>query len=772
MDDLGSANSFNDLRPWLVDAGPLVEPWCVLAGAGISLGSEVPNASKFLSLLFSRIAKPEDADCLRELAAIDGNGCHDKNLAAKNVVAGKHLRFEQVMACVGRFVPPAKYSDLLRCFEGCGPSKSHELLANLVDSSPRCTVFTTNFDLLIEQSRTVSGNDRQLSFVSESDHDTYEMGLFKLHGTLACAWERQNRLELTEPEPDELPAASMDLIGKVRHSRFRRARLIKCVNAARLVIVVGYSASDTFDIVPWLKRSRPKAMLWIEHANEQNRFKVRDADVISRMPEAEQSLSQNAIYKIASDLSSESRRDLIHVLGDTNSFWTVLESLLPPASSLNLVVTSPYRNWEDKLEKWCADISNDLANLIIAAAFLDAGRNKNALDVIKTFENTTTSGSVELKPSATEEGQRHLADVYPRVLLSNRKALEDKKLNRTAVFEQCCRKLQVAVDPGPKISGFRVEAQWLQESRKGEEALKKIEDALKIANNDQPKAGLLFIKTRILRDEARHRDALYCADETFKAAESEGDIYLEASARHEQAKMIDRIAESTGDVRSAICRMKEAIELRRALSQVKELTASLNVYATLHQHLVDFLRLESATIPEIKKAQHTALRYMKKARDLAKAGDDDFSLGEIGLNLCWYILKSSKESSAISRVEECLAKKLNQFQGLPGSKEHDKYRVAFAYAKLRKGERSDARKAFDRVVDIANKSEGVLRDKIVIASAKGGIALCRMDVNDMRNAANEFACVDYYRGQALCERLLAHGKLDSFCPCEIPDGLL
>jgi len=243
-----------------VDAEPLVEPWCVIAGAGISLGSEVPNASKFLSMLFSRIAKPDDADRLRELAAIDGNGCHDKSLAAKNVAAGKHLRFEQVMACIGRFVPPGNYSDLLRCFEGRGPSKSHELLANLVDSSARCTVFTTNFDLLIEQSRMVSGNDRQLSFVSEPEHAAFETGLFKLHGTLARAWASQNSLKLIEPEPDELPAASMDLIGKVRHSHFRRTRLIKCFNAARLVIIVGYSASDTFDIVPWLKQSRPKRL--------------------------------------------------------------------------------------------------------------------------------------------------------------------------------------------------------------------------------------------------------------------------------------------------------------------------------------------------------------------------------------------------------------------------------------------------------------------------------------------------------------------------------
>jgi hypothetical protein len=248
--------SFADLGAWLPRSGK----WCFLVGSGISLPAGIPSVSTFLPTFFMHLWPAAQAR-LCEFAAMGPHGTVDRARLISRLNAGQYLRFEGVMAAVSRHVSAADYTQLLQCFDHSTPARAHRLLATLLDRDEGHTVFTTNFDTLIERARQPS---KACVAVNEAEYQSTETGLFKLHGTVG-RWNAT--AQTVDPaHSEERPAASIDEVGQIRHSHSKRKRFLQVLANSEIVVVAGYSAGDVFDITAWLKESRPQKLLWIDHA--------------------------------------------------------------------------------------------------------------------------------------------------------------------------------------------------------------------------------------------------------------------------------------------------------------------------------------------------------------------------------------------------------------------------------------------------------------------------------------------------------------------------
>ena len=227
----------------------------VLAGAGISIEepSGIPAAWGLLEALLEWVAP--DAKVRAGLA--------------RRMMPGSHLnpyhflRFEGFIQAVAELDPNVFY--YLESTQTYGrPNLNHQLLARMAFEG--ATVLTTNFDTRIEQA---SGRALLPTFVLSSRRRAPTPGdrLVKVHGSFP--WKRGRNVT---------PRATLAQIGKLGlgFERFPAFRdWFRAVTDGRHLIVVGYSASDSFDVVPLIERwSRADIVTRYSHQPGQRRLRV------------------------------------------------------------------------------------------------------------------------------------------------------------------------------------------------------------------------------------------------------------------------------------------------------------------------------------------------------------------------------------------------------------------------------------------------------------------------------------------------------------------
>jgi hypothetical protein len=217
-----------------------------LVGAGISVDEPAGVASvpALLELLYSWIA--------------NGNAKLKKRLWAATSAPSTHnpfssLRFETVVQTILEVEP--RLRDVLPFMSKYGaPNAVHHFLAGEIADG--AAVLTTNFDLLIERACRVR-IPRFESFVLSKRHRVPPAGggLIKLHGTFGTR---------------ELPRATLTGIGQLGLSfaNFPEVReWLAALSEHRDLIVMGYSASDHFDVVPLIESvARSPRVFWTDYA--------------------------------------------------------------------------------------------------------------------------------------------------------------------------------------------------------------------------------------------------------------------------------------------------------------------------------------------------------------------------------------------------------------------------------------------------------------------------------------------------------------------------
>lgn len=218
----------------------------MLAGAGISIEepSGIPAAWGLLELLLKWVT-PDGAACA-ELA---------RRMTPGSQFNPYHfLRFEGFIQAVAEIDPNIfYYLESTQTFGG--PNLNHRLLARMALAG--ATVVTTNFDTRIEQA---AGAELLPTFVLSSKRKAPNSDdrLVKVHGSFP--WRRGRNVT---------PHATLTQIGKLGlgFERFPTFQdWYRQTTTGKHLVVIGYSASDSFDVVPLIENfSDVETVTWFSY---------------------------------------------------------------------------------------------------------------------------------------------------------------------------------------------------------------------------------------------------------------------------------------------------------------------------------------------------------------------------------------------------------------------------------------------------------------------------------------------------------------------------
>ncbi|MGH9789509.1 MAG: tetratricopeptide repeat protein [Candidatus Acidiferrales bacterium] len=170
------------------------------------------------------------------------------------------LPFESIMEAVAI---EASQVELFRFYKAGTPCTTHLLFARLARAHKLRAIFTTNFDLLLEraleQCGMADGRDHQVhhdpAALARIDWDSTPVQLVKLHGSVH--------------DRESMAITLRQVAGAMFHSgRLAALGHLFADGPHQAVLVLGYSASDRFDLNPAIAAhaQRGKTVYFVEHA--------------------------------------------------------------------------------------------------------------------------------------------------------------------------------------------------------------------------------------------------------------------------------------------------------------------------------------------------------------------------------------------------------------------------------------------------------------------------------------------------------------------------
>jgi len=250
----------------------------LLVGAGISKDkpSQLPTGQDFINSFYNFLLSNDDDNqfqsCIPQL---------------KNEIS---LRFEKIMSIIERNYKSKTYS-LLQCYREANLfNHNHRLIAELAKIGHIVT--TTNFDSLIERS---TSPEFLQSIVWDDDYiNEYDIPtVYKLHGSFNRYLLDKKKWEDTS-ESIKLTLEQVGLQGYGFIMSANKSKFLRTHLAQRDLVVIGYSGSDDFDIIPTLMQTySTKKIIWIEYSNtEEGIYSFKDA------------IKNNSFGKVVNILSS------------------------------------------------------------------------------------------------------------------------------------------------------------------------------------------------------------------------------------------------------------------------------------------------------------------------------------------------------------------------------------------------------------------------------------------------------------------------------------
>ena len=175
------------------------------------------------------------------------------------------------------------------------PNKIHRFLSQMIIQGS--IVLTTNFDTLIEQSLTkdIPDNEKIIPVITKDDYLTYsnpkqlfeqkKLPIYKLHGSsvnFVTGEETKDSLIATL----EALSQNKDMLNLIGVESFK-SKLFENIPSDSILIVMGYSGSDDYDIVPTLKSiDNFSKIIWINHvSSEMIGYELKEIQNLSHLPE-------------------------------------------------------------------------------------------------------------------------------------------------------------------------------------------------------------------------------------------------------------------------------------------------------------------------------------------------------------------------------------------------------------------------------------------------------------------------------------------------------
>lgn len=204
-------------------------------GAGISKNGGIPVANSIIQELFDIIGLVQ---------------------SDQQKVWKANLPFELIIETVFNiYRNPSFVKAFVSMFKQGNPIWTHQLVSSLASYGVCQEVLTTNFDLYLEKAFIALGKENRVLCPPYSEIPNQDqLNLYKLHGTA---------------DDDESIITTMTALANRKVQNGIEDVLKRILSQDNLVIFMGYSFSDTFDIVPIFKRLKSESpVLVVDHIDD------------------------------------------------------------------------------------------------------------------------------------------------------------------------------------------------------------------------------------------------------------------------------------------------------------------------------------------------------------------------------------------------------------------------------------------------------------------------------------------------------------------------
>lgn len=318
--------------------------FALFCGAGISKNSGLPLANELKQYILEKLS-------------IDKKDIDE--------IMASNLPFEAFMETLSE---SSDISKILEIFENGPPNTNHILIAKLAKNGYLKTIFTTNFDLLIEKALEKEGLRRDKDFEVYYDENQFSqinfedigdgiVRIFKIHGSI----ENKDSIRTTM---DEIASKTLS------EQRMNVMRYLFSTGKHKKVLVLGYSCSDEFDITPQIQsiEENQKEIIFVEHNREGQ-----------EMVDVKTKKLKNPFKKF---LGSRIKCNTDDFIGD---LWCAHKETIGEYKPIESKV-----NWKTYLDDWAKGLKEEYSNYFIAGLILDKISNfKRAIEYFEKYLETT-----------------------------------------------------------------------------------------------------------------------------------------------------------------------------------------------------------------------------------------------------------------------------------------------------------------------------------------------------------------------------------------------
>ena len=367
----------------------------VFCGAGISKNSGLPLANELKQYILEKLSV---------------------NKEDMKEIMSSNLPFEAFIEIISENTDISK---IFQIFEKGEPNINHMIIARLSNIGYIKTVFTTNFDLLIEKALEKEGlkkdrdfkvycDEHQFSEIDFEETDDKMIKIYKIHGSIDNIDSIRTTLKMV---------ASRILYDK----RMIGIRHLFSTGNHKKVLILGYSCSDEFDITPQIKsiKENQKEIIFVDHCNEGGEIE----DV--RIKE------QKNPFKTFPGKRIKCNTD--HFIRDLwASFKDIVGEYKPVESKVE---------WEIAVDNWAMMLSEEPKYFIVGSILYNISNFKKAIEYSeKALEINKTTGDKagELRCYANIGIAYDGLGDFGSVIKYNEKALEIAKAIGNKVEEAKC----------------------------------------------------------------------------------------------------------------------------------------------------------------------------------------------------------------------------------------------------------------------------------------------------------------------------------------------
>ncbi len=304
-----------------------------LVGAGVSMNppSNLPSALEIAHSLIELCAPENEIDIIKSM----------ENLRYEYMISEIRLLFDNDLK-------------LMDYFElAINPNLIHFFLAYMIKSMQ--WVVTTNFDNLIEYALLSIGDFKYpvLNIITKEDFTKYaEIHKFATLGNyIICKIHGSKKNVMTGEDISDSLVTTMESLGKEKTKgetfaiEAYKKSLVDNLMKDRILVVMGYSGSDDFDIGPLLKELHGlKGLIWIEHSNQKQIFikKYMKNDAFSQN-------NKMKFEQLLSEIAKTAEFNVIQITSNTNLLIELLFKYFFPDISipkLEIISEMPkFKHW-------------------------------------------------------------------------------------------------------------------------------------------------------------------------------------------------------------------------------------------------------------------------------------------------------------------------------------------------------------------------------------------------------------------------------------------